>query len=45
VKSAIGAPFTIAHSTLELECERCIDGELDPCLMDTPADARGATAR
>jgi len=45
VKSAIGAPFTIAHSTLELECERCIDGELDPCLMDSPADARGATAR
>ena len=45
VKTAIGAPFTIAHSTLELECERCIDGELDPCLMDSPADARGATAR
>jgi len=25
VKAAIGEPFTIAHSTLELECERCAD--------------------
>jgi cobalt-zinc-cadmium efflux system protein len=45
VKSAIGAPFTIAHSTLELECERCIDGEIDPCLMDSVGDSRGATSR
>jgi len=45
VKSAIGIPFTIAHSTLELECERCIDGEVDPCLMDSVADARGASSR
>jgi cobalt-zinc-cadmium efflux system protein len=45
VKSAIGAPFTIAHSTLELECERCTDTEVDPCLMDTVADARGAASR
>ncbi len=45
VKSAIGAPFTIAHSTLELECERCIDGEVDPCLMDSVGDARGASSR
>jgi cobalt-zinc-cadmium efflux system protein len=43
VKAAIGAPFTIAHSTLELECERCIDGEADPCLMDTVGDGRGAS--
>jgi cobalt-zinc-cadmium efflux system protein len=35
VKAAVAAPFLIAHSTLELECERCIDGESDPCLMDT----------
>ncbi len=45
VKSAIGAPFTIAHSTLELECERCTDGEADPCLMDSVGDVRGASAR
>jgi cobalt-zinc-cadmium efflux system protein len=45
VKSAIGAPFTIAHSTLELECERCIDGEVDPCLMDSVGDSRGAASR
>jgi cobalt-zinc-cadmium efflux system protein len=45
VKSAIGAPFTIAHSTLELECERCIDGEVDPCLMDSVGDARTSSAR
>jgi cobalt-zinc-cadmium efflux system protein len=45
VKSAIGAPFTIAHSTLELECERCIDGEVDPCLMDSVGDARSSSAR
>jgi cobalt-zinc-cadmium efflux system protein len=45
VKSAIGTPFTIAHSTLELECERCIDGESDPCLMDSVVDSRGASSR
>ena len=45
VKTAIGSPFTIAHSTLELECERCTDGELDPCLMDSVGDARGAPSR
>ena len=49
VKTAVTGPFTIAHSTLELECERCIDGAADPCLMDTfgpapaPAPARAAT--
>ncbi len=45
VKSAIGAPFAIAHSTLELECERCIDGEVDPCLMDSVSDARAVPTR
>jgi len=38
VKHAIGEPFGIAHSTLELECEPCADGDVDPCAMD------GATA-
>jgi cobalt-zinc-cadmium efflux system protein len=35
VKAAVAAPFTIAHTTLELECERCSDDESDPCLMDS----------
>ncbi|HUY63034.1 MAG TPA: cation diffusion facilitator family transporter [Acidimicrobiales bacterium] len=35
VKEAVGGPFAIAHSTLELECERCVEGDDDPCLMDT----------
>ncbi len=34
VKHVIAQPFAISHSTLELECERCVDGEDDPCLMD-----------
>jgi len=34
VKAAVGTPFAIAHTTLELECERCMDGASDPCLMD-----------
>lgn len=33
VKRAIAGPFTIAHATLELECETCIDGSADPCGM------------
>ena len=37
VKRAIGGPFSIAHSTLELECERCLDDDVDPCRME-PAD-------
>jgi cobalt-zinc-cadmium efflux system protein len=28
VKRAIGGPFAISHSTLELECERCDDNVL-----------------
>jgi cobalt-zinc-cadmium efflux system protein len=42
VKAAIGVPFTIAHSTLELECERCADAEIDPCLMDGVVESRTA---
>jgi cobalt-zinc-cadmium efflux system protein len=43
VKRAITRPFGIAHSTLELECERCTD-DGDPCLVDTadPGAAVGA---
>lgn len=34
VKHAIGPPFAIAHSTLELECEPCADCGQGPCGMD-----------
>jgi cobalt-zinc-cadmium efflux system protein len=34
VKAAIAGPFAIAHATLELECETCVDGDIDPCTMD-----------
>jgi cobalt-zinc-cadmium efflux system protein len=37
VKRAIGTPFGIAHSTLELECEPCADVDVDPCAMDLDA--------
>ncbi len=41
VKRAIGPPFGIAHSTLELECEPCADVDVDPCAMESldPAPA------
>jgi cobalt-zinc-cadmium efflux system protein len=45
VKAALSAPYAIAHSTLELECERCIDGEADPCLMDTLGDGAEHASR
>jgi cobalt-zinc-cadmium efflux system protein len=34
IKTTVGSPFAIAHSTLELECEPCADGEDGPCGMD-----------
>lgn len=39
VKQAIAIPYGIAHSTLELECERCNDAEDDPCVMESAAQA------
>lgn len=35
IKTAVGRPFSIAHSTLELECEPCADGEDVNCGMDS----------
>ena len=37
--AAIAGPFGIAHSTLELECERCNDAADDPCRMEAAAQA------
>jgi cobalt-zinc-cadmium efflux system protein len=39
VKHAIGGPYGIAHSTLELECEPCADVDVDPCAMDSATAA------
>jgi cobalt-zinc-cadmium efflux system protein len=42
VKAAIAGPFSISHSTLELECERCNDDE-DPCRMELVVQTTGST--
>jgi cobalt-zinc-cadmium efflux system protein len=34
VKAAIARPFGIAHATLELECETCVEGDADPCTIE-----------
>ena len=34
VKRMIADRFGIAHATLELECEPCMDDDRDPCAMD-----------
>jgi len=34
VRSSVARPFDIAHTTFELECERCVDEANDPCGMD-----------
>ncbi len=36
VKRTVSRSFSISHSTLELECERCQDTADDPCPMDAP---------
>lgn len=37
VKQTIAGPFSIAHTTLELECEPCADGDDDQCNIDPEA--------
>ena len=34
VRWAVEGPFDLAHTTFELECERCTDDLDDPCAMD-----------
>lgn len=34
VRAEVVGPFDIAHTTFELECERCVDEIGDPCGMD-----------
>ncbi|MCL4446121.1 MAG: cation diffusion facilitator family transporter [Actinobacteria bacterium] len=39
VRSRITTSFNIAHTTFELECERCVDDD-DPCaILDPPIDS------
>jgi cobalt-zinc-cadmium efflux system protein len=38
VKAALATPYSIAHSTLELECEPCADATDGPCGMDTSGE-------
>jgi cobalt-zinc-cadmium efflux system protein len=45
VKQVIALPFSISHSTLELECERCIDSQDDPCLMESHEPLAATTPR
>jgi len=40
VKSRIGRPFGILHTTLELECERCTEADAQTC----PIDGRAVTS-
>ncbi len=42
VRSGISGPFEIAHSTFELECERCDDLLAAPCGVDGEQDGAGA---
>jgi cobalt-zinc-cadmium efflux system protein len=47
VRSAVAVPFGLAHTTFELECERCTDDIEDPCEMDELKGSfvvRGSTA-
>lgn len=44
VKSAVASPFSIAHSTLELECEPCADAADGPCGMDAGVPAPSSTS-
>jgi cobalt-zinc-cadmium efflux system protein len=34
VRAEVSGPYEIAHTTLELECERCVDEAEDPCAVD-----------
>ena len=34
VRNEVVGPFGIAHTTFELECERCVDDAGDPCGVD-----------
>jgi cobalt-zinc-cadmium efflux system protein len=37
VRARVTTPYRIAHTTFELECERCVDDDDDPCAVDGSA--------
>lgn len=39
VRTRVGERFGIAHTTFEMECERCEADDADPCGVDAPLDA------
>jgi cobalt-zinc-cadmium efflux system protein len=43
VRERVSGRFDLAHTTFELECERCADDEDDPCGMDDPRSATMGT--
>jgi cobalt-zinc-cadmium efflux system protein len=45
VRATIGPRFGIAHATLELECEACVQEDGEPCaeLLDGPATTSGTS--
>jgi cobalt-zinc-cadmium efflux system protein len=43
VKASIGGPFEIAHTTLELECERCVEPEAVVCGIEDQMQAERAS--
>jgi cobalt-zinc-cadmium efflux system protein len=45
VRSRVTVPYRIAHTTFELECERCVDDEDDPCGVDGQPVGAGHGAR
>ncbi len=45
VRARVTVPYRIAHTTFELECERCVDEEDDPCGVDPPGVPAGHGAR
>ena len=45
VRERVEDPFDIAHTTFELECERCVDDLSDPCAVDdVPGEGRPVMA-
>ena len=46
LRATIGRRFAIAHATLELECEACVQADGEPCaeLLDGSAVTSGTSA-
>ncbi|MBV9663572.1 MAG: cation transporter, partial [Actinobacteria bacterium] len=40
VKRVIALEYGISHATLELECEACVDADVDPCAIEDLDEVR-----